>query len=278
MMNSNYIIDVNEADFEFEVLNFSQNTPVIVDFWAVWCKPCKVLSPILENLVIEANGGFRLARVNVDDNPNLVLRYGVRTIPTVKAISQGHVVGEFIELQPEHRIREFLAKIIPPSPLNLAIEKADSLLESFDLRNAEDIYLEILDKHAENPSALLGLAKIYLISNRASKAFAILSDFPESRLYAKAEVLKPLAKVMVDFNENLLPGETDLDNFFHNCVRLIQRQNLPAALDGLLDIIRENRGYRNGLARDVFLALLEILGEHNPQTRKYRSELATTLF
>ncbi len=102
----------------------------MVDFWAEWCQPCKRLGPLLEQLTEEARGNFRLARVDVDANPNLALRYSVRSIPTVKAFSQGQVVAEFAGLQPEPRVREFLGKLLPPSEVSLQIEKANSLLET----------------------------------------------------------------------------------------------------------------------------------------------------
>ncbi|MEM5774813.1 MAG: tetratricopeptide repeat protein [Anaerolineaceae bacterium] len=277
-MGINHVIDVNEADFEYEVINYSQNIPVVVDFWAEWCIPCRTLEPILIKLVGEANGGFRLARVNVDHNPNLALKFGVHSIPAVKAISQGQVVGEFSSLQPERRIREFLAGIVPPSPITLAIEKADNLIEVYQWKNAEPVYLEVLTKQPEHPSALLGLIKIYLATQRSAKAQLLLREFPESRLYAKAELLRPLAKALSDFEKSALPEQQDMDYAFINCMRLVSRQNFEAALDGLLDIIKENRAYRSGIARAVYLGILELMGENNPLTRKYRSELTAALF
>jgi len=277
-MNSRDIIDVTDSDFEFEVINYSLNTPVVVDFWAEWCIPCKTLEPILKKLVNEANGSFRLARVNVDENPNLVMRYGVRSIPAVKAFSQAELVAEFTSLQSEKRIRDFLSKIIPPSPLTLAVEKGNSLIEFQDWDNAESVYKDVLSKQPEHPQALLGLAKIYMATQKPHDAFLILSDFPESRQYAKAEILLPLAQALMDYEKDMLPKESDLDIFFYNCLRLVERQNIPAALDGLLEIIKEDKRYAHGLAKDVFLALLQLLGENNQQTRNYRSELASALF
>lgn len=277
-MNSKDIIDVTDADFEYEVINYSLNIPVIVDFWAEWCTPCKALEPILMKLVKESSGTFRLARVNVDENPNLVMRYGVRSIPTVKAFSQAEVVAEFTSLQPEQRIRDFLSKIIPPSPLTLAIEKANSLIEFHDWENAEPVYKDVLGKHPEHPAALLGLAKIYLATQKPQDAYLILADFPESRQYARAQVLLPLSKTLTEYERGQIPEESDLDFLFLNSLRLVSRQNIPAALDGLLEILKENRQYGDGVAKEIFLALLEILGETNQATRKYRSELASALF
>src|SRR5512138_3890757 len=159
MTPSDFIVDVTESNFEYEVLSYSQNVPVVVEFWATWCQPCKTLGPMLERLTEEAEGVFRLARVDVDSNQNLALRYGVRSIPTVKAISQGQVVGEFAGLQPEPRVREFLSKLAPPSESALAKEKADSLLAEHLWTDAEAIYRQLEEQTQNQPPVLLGLVK-----------------------------------------------------------------------------------------------------------------------
>jgi thioredoxin len=112
-MESQYIKVVTEADFEYEVIAFSNQIPVIVDFWAEWCHPCKTLTPVLEKITDDSKGSFRLAELNVDDNPNLALRYNVRSIPNVKAFRDGQVVSEFLGLQPEARVREFVRNLAP---------------------------------------------------------------------------------------------------------------------------------------------------------------------
>jgi thioredoxin len=181
-MTTENIINASEADFEYEVLAYSQNTPVVVDFWASWCRPCKVLSPMLERLTIEAHGTFRLARVDVDQNPNLALRYGVRTLPTVKVFTDGQVTGEFVGVQPENRLREILGNITPPSPASLAVEKADSLLASQRWVDAEKMYRQILQQVPDQSASLLGLAKSLVGQNRGAEALDILRHFPPSRL------------------------------------------------------------------------------------------------
>lgn len=107
-MTSENIITVNENDFEQEVLIYSQNVPVVVDFWAEWCTPCKILGPILEKLAKEGQGSFRLAKLDVDFNKNIAIRYGIRSIPAVKTFMKGQVVAEFTGAQPEIKVREFL--------------------------------------------------------------------------------------------------------------------------------------------------------------------------
>jgi putative thioredoxin len=277
-MSTGHIIDVSEADFEYEVLAYSQNTPVIVDFWASWCRPCKVLSPMLERLTIEAHGAFRLARVDVDRNPNLALRYGVRTLPTVKVFTDGQVSSEFVGVQPEARLREIFSTITPPSPASLAVEKADSLLAAHHWAEAEKMYRQILQMVPDQPASLLGLAKSMTGQNRGAEALDILRHFPPSRQFSQAQTVLPLAEAQAAYQRGALPDDTDLDAAFANSVRLAGRGNLPAAVDGMLEILRQDRQYRNGLARYVVLGLLELMGEEDPLTRQYRSELASILF
>jgi len=151
-MTSEFIINVSELNFEYEVVSYSMNTPVIVDFWAEWCQPCKTLTPVLEQVVLEAAGSIRMAKVNIDQNPNLALQYGVRSIPTVKAFVQGAVVLEFVGVQPPNRVRSFIEQLSPPSPIDLAVEKASSLLINGNWTDAESIFCEM--HSAANPTLL----------------------------------------------------------------------------------------------------------------------------
>ncbi len=278
MMASDFIVDVSEIDFEFEVLAYSQNTPVVVDFWAPWCQPCKTLTPMLESMANESQGAFRLARVNVDDNPNLAMRYGVRSIPTVKAFSQGQVVGEFVGLQPQERVREFLTRLLPPSKTALAIEKATSLLADHQWSSAEKLFRELDDEDPGKPVIQLGLLKAILAQGNGAEAAVLLRNFPASREFPYAEKLRPLAEGLVKFDANQLPDEIDLDANFRSSLRLARRGNLEAAMDGLLDLLRQDRQYRGGQGRQVMLSLLELYGPEDITGRQYRKELASVLF
>ena len=278
MVPSSFIVDVSESDFEYEVVSYSANIPVVVEFWATWCKPCKLLGPMLEDLTQQAQGNFRLARVDVDANPNLALRYGVRSVPTVKAISQGQVVGEFAGMQPEPRVREFLDKLAPPSEASLAMEKADSLLLMQEWSEAEEVYRQLEETNPNQPHIVLGLVKTLLAQGKSSEALFMINYFPASREYNSAELLRPLAEAMVKFEKNELPEETDLDAMFRNSVRLAIRGNHPAALDGLLEILRQQKHYRSDRARLVFLGLLELYDPQDELAKQYRSELAMVLF
>ena len=277
-MPSEFIIDVNETDFEYEVLAFSQNTPVVVDFWATWCRTCKTLSPFLKAIAYKDRGSFRLAKVDVDSNPNLALQFGVRTVPTVKAFSGAQVVGEFVGNQPEERVRSFVANITPPSKDSLALEKGLSLLANHEWAKAEENFLELIELYPDRPEILLGLAKAQLGLGEPFEPLLILRKFPASKQYAAAEKLLPYAEALGYLKQKHLPQENDLDFAFTNSIRLASRNNIPAALDGLLEILKQDKKYRSGFVQKVILALFELLGEDDVLTRSYRAELASILF
>lgn len=277
-MTSEFIIHANELNFEYEVISFSMNTPVVVDFWAEWCQPCKTLEPILERVIQEAGGSIRLAKVNIDQNPNLAIQYGVRSIPTVKAFVQGAVVAEFVGMQPPDRVRAFLDQLTPPSPIDLAVEKASNLLTLGNWAEAEGIFRGALTNKPNSSSSILGLCKSLLAQGKASEALELLREFPASREFSHAQALLPLAECMRNSMQKPVPEGDENDAAFRNALRLISKGNLEAAMDGIIGILRRNKQYQNGKAHQIALAIIELLGEGNPLTPQYRRELASALF
>ena len=276
-MASDYIKIVTESDFEYEVIAYSKQIPVIVDFWAEWCKPCKSLTPLLEKLAEDAQGTFRLAKVNVDDSPNLALRYSVRSIPNVKAFRDGQVVSEFLGLQPEPRVKEFISNLAP-SQIDLLLEKGQSQLESMNWTDAESSFHQFLAKSPNHPAGLLGLLKSSLMLGEYQDATQIVDEFPPCPEYAHMELLRPLLTALVSEKSNLETNDDDLFAAFQNALRLIIRGYLPAAMDGLIEILRQDKHYRNDEVRRVLLGLFEVLGNSHPLTQQYRHELALVLF
>ncbi len=200
------IINVTEADFEYEVLAYSKNTPVVVDFWAEWCQPCKVLTPLLEKLVGELGGSFRLAKVDVDANPNLAARFNVRSIPTVIAFSDAAPRDQLIGVQSEPRLRAFLEAIVPPSPLSLAIEKANGQLAAHNWAEAETEFRQILAKENDIPACLLGLSIAQLAQGKGAEGRLHLYNFPASKEFTRAETLIPYADALIALQEKCLPA------------------------------------------------------------------------
>jgi putative thioredoxin len=274
MVSSEFILNVDEKSFEFEVLFYSKNIPVLVDFWANWSQPGKTLSPLLEAVVSEADGALRLAKVDVDANSKLASQYQVRTIPTVIAFQNGKVVGEFSGLISQTQLDEFVNLLLPPSQIDLDMEKADAILALHEWKQAEDVFREITGSEDSPPAAFLGLAKALIPQGKSAEAMAILKNFPASKEYRQAESLLPLAMDLC----NPLEIENDLDAMYSTSLKLVNKGNLLAALDGLLGILNTDRGYRKGKAKNAFLAILELLGDQDSQSRAYREELSLILF
>jgi putative thioredoxin len=276
-MTSEYIKTVSESDFEYEVIAFSNQTPVVVDFWAEWCRPCKTLTPILEKIAEGAGGTFRLAKVNVDDNPNLAIRFSVRSIPNVKAFRDGQIVSEFLGLQPEPRVKDFIRNLAP-SQIDLLLEKGQSQLEFLNWNEAKRTFQQFLAKSPDHPAGLLGLLKSEVMLGNFPEAKVIFDEFPSSAEYAHMELIHPLYDGLVRVNNNLEFSDDPLEAAYNNSLRLAIHGNLPSAMDGMIDILRQDKHYRNDEVRKVLLGLFEVIGNNHPLTQQYRQELALVLF
>jgi putative thioredoxin len=279
MPNTDNIIDVTDGSFEFDVINQSFTTPVVVDFWAPWCGPCRMLSPVLESLAADPTLEFTLAKVNVDDNPNVAMRYRVQGIPAVKAFIDGQIVAEFSGAQPEPRVRQFLETLIP-SEFDEALSNAAGLLARHRWADAEAELDELLSRQPTSQPAHYHIARALLGQAQGCEALphlAAISDGPE---YLAAERLRPLANYLCRIataeagDEDLPP----LEALYNRSALLLRRGNLEAALDGLLDVLRQDKRYRDGEAREVMLAVFELLGDGDDLTQTYRRELALVLY
>lgn len=278
MALSENILDVNEATFEQDILMNSHQVPVVVDFWAPWCGPCRMLGPILERLAIEGGGSFVLAKLNVDENPSLSIRYGVQGIPAVKAFRNGEVVSQFVGAQPEPQVRRFIEELAP-SPEQEAVAEALSLLGTRHYADAETAFRSVLEEDDGNGPAALGLVQSLLMQGKGHEALEHIEHFPASTEWATAEKLFPLAELLVEASEcDQVEHEDPLEAQLHHAASLIGKGNLPAAMDGILGVLRDDKRYREGLPKDVMLALFAMLGEQDPLAREYRDELASILF
>ena len=275
-MSSPFIIEVHEGNFEQQVLSYSHTKPVLVDFWADWCAPCKQLTPILEKLAIEAQGSFVLAKLDVDTNQNLSTRYQITSVPTVMAFRNGQAIDRFSGLMPENSIRAFINRNAP-SQHDLQLEKGFSLMNMGNFGQAKTSFEEVLEDEPGSPSALFGLARCQIVDGEFEEALENLLDFPASKYTKDVEQMLVLINEVMNFSPDS-EVEDDLSPAFEQSIRLIKLGNISAALDGLLEILRQDKSYRDGKAKELILALLLALGDENPETRNYRSELASILF
>ncbi len=273
------IIEVSETTFQYDVLQRSAEIPVVVDFWAPWCDPCQMLSPILERLANDPDYYFILAKVNVDENPQLSMQYSIQGIPAVLAFVNGELVDSFVGVQPEGQIRKFLSSLIPDE-VEQIIDDGKSLLATRHWSEAEDIFRDLHDEYPRRADVNLGLGLALLAQGEAAEALEYLQKVKDGRERTQAEKLIPLAQFMrraAESTEEIADLEP-LDAQYRQAGRLLLNEKYEAAMDGLLDILRQDKRYRRGEPRAIMLGLFELLGENSTLTRQYRNELASVLF
>ena len=281
------VTNVGVDDFEREVIERSHQTPIVVDFWAPWCGPCRMLGPILERLAEEAAGAWRLVKVNADEFPSLGARFGIQGIPAVKAFRRGRVVAEFVGAQPERAVRDFLAGVVDPRADDAAQGGRRAELAG-DLGEAGRLYEAALASRADHEAALIGLGRVRSLQDRLDEAEAALGRVPvSSSLRAEADSLLARARfrrqagltadeVALRRRVSAQPG--DLDARLQLASVLADRGLHREALELLLGVLESDRGPAGERARQDMLALFQLLGDGADLTREYRPRLAALLF
>ncbi len=275
-------IDVTDATFASEVLERSKSVPVVVDFWAPWCGPCRVLGPTIEKVAAEHAGSVVLAKLNTDENPRTATAYRIQGIPAVKAFRNGQVVAEFTGAYPEPQVRAFFAKILP-RPEEQVTGQAEELLRKGDVAGAEARFREVLKTQPGNADAAVGLASILIARGETEAAEALLERIPTDR---RAKVLRHqlfLSSFEAKHRSEDLEGEAranprDPRARYRWGVMLAARGRYQEALEELLESVRIDRNFAEGAARKAVLAIFDILGLDSPMTREYQRRLSNLLF
>ena len=280
--------DVGVADFEEKVIAASHRAPVLVDFWAAWCQPCRILKPILEKLAAEYGGRFALAKVNSDENQELAARWGVRGIPAVKAFVNGQMVDEFTGALPEAQVREFLARLIPSPAEPLRLEAMAAHARG-DQATALRLLGEALDLDPGNEAALLDSVEVHLATGavaEARQALDLIADHARDR--ARVESLQARLQLSAagggadadTLRARVGADPADLDSRLALANTLALDQDYKGALENLMEIVRRDRKWKDEAGRKTMLTLFTLLGaqpEHEALVREYRIALARTL-
>jgi putative thioredoxin len=259
--NGSHVIEVTEATFEAEVIVRSMTVPVVVDFWAEWCGPCKQLSPILEKLAGEGGGRWVLAKVDVDSNSQLAAMAGVQGIPAVKAVWQGQLIGEFTGTIPEEDARQWIAELVKvtgvpqdeaeaPDP---TLAEAQQAIVTGDLDGAAAAFKKVLEGDPKHAGAASGLARVDLIRRTANVEPAVARQ-------KAAQNPDDIEAQCVAADLDMLGGHVD------------------DALGRLLDLVRNTSGNDRDLARTHLISLFDVLGNGDPRVAKARTALASALY
>jgi putative thioredoxin len=280
-----WTIDVNEENFETEVLERSTEAPVLVDFWAEWCGPCKVLGPVLEKLADEYAGEFILAKVNVDENQGLAGAFGIQGIPAVKLFKDGDLASEFTGALPEPMLREFLSKFLPTAADKQALE-AQALEEEDKTTEAKALYQTILESDPNHAKALLGLGRLATNEGDSTTALEHLDKVPivtderkeADRLIARLNLQAGGAANETALREKVKAEPNNIAARFELAQALAGAEKYEEALNEFLTIVKTDREFQDDGARKAIIQIFEVLGSDDPLTDKYRSELAKVLF
>jgi len=282
-----YAQNVSQADFEEKVVTASFKQPVVIDSWAPWCAPCKVLKPTLEKLAAEYAGKFQLAKVNSDENPEISARYAVRGIPAVKAMVDGKIVNEFTGALPESAVRDWLDKVIP-SPAEELRREAQQQAATGDVEGALQLLAEASALDPDDEWVRVDAAELLLAKGDAEDAQRLLDTLKDLDILKDGRVLQLKAQVRlaemkaegdseatlaaaVAANQNDLEARLKLAN-------VLIAANRPAeGMDQLLEIVRRDRSFRDDIGRKTLLDVFNLLGGQNELVPAYRRKLAALL-
>ncbi len=285
------IKDTTTRDFAADVIDASQDVPVLVDFWAPWCGPCRQLTPLLEKAVQAAAGAVRLVKMNIDEHPEIPGQMGVQSIPAVIAFVNGRPADGFMGALPESQIKAFIERIagpVGPDPIEEALAAAHEALEAGDLSAAANTYATILQEDPEHATALGGLARCLIKTGDLDRAKQTLAMVPAAKatdpmvVAAKAQLdLAEQAGEVGELNELLLAVERNPDDFqaqFDLAMALNARGDRALAAKHLLDIVARDRDWNEDGARKQLVTFFEAWGPTDPMTVETRKKLSAVLF
>lgn len=287
------IRDADAQSFVKDVLEGSKARPVLVDFWATWCAPCKQLTPLLEKLVLEKKGRLALIKVDIDKNREIAAQLQVQSVPTVYAFYEGRPVDAFQGALPESQLRQFIEQLLtlagaPESGMEDLLAEARQRLDAGESRAAIELYSVILQSEPEHAAALGGMAEAQVKAGRIEDAKALIDGLSDS-LRRKPEIEKARAAIELavlaasagDLNDlaaTLADRPDDHQARFELAKALAAHQRMDDAATALLDIIRTDREWNDGAARRYLLKLFEAAGPADPFTLRWRRRLSAVLF
>jgi putative thioredoxin len=284
MHASPYVIDATDVDFQQKVLLRSQEVPVLVDFWAEWCGPCKTLGPILEKLAVEYDGAFELVKVDVDRSPQVASVFRIQSIPTVFLVIGGQPVDGFQGAQTEPAIRQMLERHQLQAAAD-PLDMADEALAAGRPDLAEQAFRHVLAEQPTESRALIGLAKIAMGQGRTDEAGSLLARVPmEDARYDEAQRLKGVMDFAADAGDEaalrakIEANPKDAEAWYGLGATLASQGRIDAACEAFLKVVQTDREYRDDGGRKALLSLFALSDPEDPAVVTWRRRLAAQLF
>ena len=283
------IKDSSTATFMADVIEASAQVPVIVDFWAPWCGPCKTLGPAIEKIVRQGGGIVRLVKINVDENQDLAAQMGVRSIPAVFGFRQGRPVDGFAGAVPESQIRSFVDRLTggAKAPVDTLLEQAKAMLDAGDPATATRLYAQALNEDPGRPAAVAGMIRCFLAVGDTARAREAVNSLPDDILrdpeVAGAVSALELSEQAPEGDGDALAEkvETDPDDHqarFDLALALYGAGQTESAIEHLVEIVRRDRAWNDDAARKQLLKIFEALGFDHPMAVDGRRRLRTILY
>ncbi|AGB72828.1 MULTISPECIES: thioredoxin [Rhizobium] len=290
------IKDTTTANFAKDVIEESRRQPVLVDFWAPWCGPCKQLTPVLEKVVTEAQGRVKLVKMNIDDHPSIAGQLGIQSIPAVIAFVDGRPADGFMGAVPESQVRQFIDRLGGPAggaddqaaEIAAVLEEASGLLAAGDVNGAAELFGAVLQADPENAKALAGMAECMIAAGQSQRAREALADLPET--LANDAGIQAVVKKLDQIDEARKLGDpvaieqelaANPDNHEQR-IKLAKIRNVEGkreeAAEHLLTVMRKDRSYDDDGARRQLLEFFEVWGAKDPATIAARRKLSSILF
>jgi putative thioredoxin len=264
-------------DFDNDVIGRSHTVPVLVDFWAAWCAPCKVLGPILEKLARESDGRWELAKLDTEKFPAVASRFGIQSIPNVKLFVDGQVTEEFVGALPESKVTDWLRKALP-GRYDAQLEGARSLLRQNSPIEAREILEFIVVAESDNDQAFLLLAQTHLGTDPEHAARTVDSIEMGSQSFEEAEAIRLLAAMFKRAEAQDSFARDSVRDLYLTAIDRVRSNDLDAALNGFIEVIRKKRYFDDDGSRKACLAIFKLLGEDHEVTRRYRPALSAALY
>ena len=264
-------------NFEVDVIERSREMPVLVDFWAAWCGPCRVIGPVLERLADQNGDDWELRKLDTEKHPTVARQYRITSIPAVKLFVDGEVKDEFVGALPEQVIVDWLRKALP-SKFREQLKRAEALVADRNFGAAHYLLSEVLENDPGDHHGIALMAQVDLYSDPA-KATETADRIPlGSERYETAEAIKAIAGIFGYLETPDVLDESPVKSDYLNAIRLLREGKNEAALEGFIDIIRRNRYYDDDGARKAVIAVFKLLGEDHETTRAYRNPFANALY